>query len=140
MNKLLKSIYYRILWFKLRSHKCYDALDILTIYLKNVEISKITLDRSNYKIFFLDGSRLKFSNCDRWPGWMSNGDMTFHNGKIMSWYDKSPSYETLFKFKNFILNYEKKEAKRILYEEKIKFDDCLPIKLLRKEKLKKITK
>jgi len=143
LNKLFrpfKLIYYNYS-FDTRCYPIDKKLNILLIYLENVEIVSIELFTFQCKITFVDNSELTFWNANRWYGWMSSGKMIFSNGKIMEWRSKCPSYETLYKYRKLIKNYEKpktveKESNDIVGD----FTDCLPIKILRKEKLKKIKK
>jgi len=147
MNKILKIIYYRVLWFSSSRYKYYDLLDILLIYLKNVKISSISKTDYKCNIIFLDGSVLTFNNTTIKSCWMSEGTMIFSNKKKLTWYDKSPSYEILYEYRKLILKYEKDENKRLCELSKTQHEieknnliDCLPIKYLRKEKLKTIKK
>jgi len=144
----IKKLKYFFLWFHSRKYKYYDVLNILAIYLDYVNISKISSDPSSAycNVIFSDGSRLEFGNNNssssdsRWKTWMCRGTMKFSNGKILEWRDKSPSYETLYKYKKLILKNErivKNERKQM---EKIKYDDCIPVKYMRKQKLKSIKK
>ena len=146
MNKILKIIYYRVLWFSIPTYKYYDLLDILLIYLKNVKISSISKTDYKCNIIFLDGSVLTFNNTSK-SGWMSEGTMIFSNKKKLTWYDKSPSYEILYRYRKLILKYKKDEDKRKYEQSKTQHEieknnliDCLPIKYLRKQKLKTIKK
>ena len=132
-NKL-KKFYYYITWGS-RNNNYDNKLDILGIFLENVKIISISTEYGFYILTFDDNSVLKFWEMNRWYGFMSHGVMSFSNGKTLSWYNTSPSYETLHKFKKFVLNFEKIEKSK-----EDDYYDCLPVKYLRKEKLKKIKK
>ena len=151
MNKLLKKIYYWFLWHNHIKYDYYPLLDILLVYLENVKISSINVDNYYATILFYDNSILKFLICDdnihftvkdynRWYIWMSKGEMSFHNGNTIDWRNDSPSREVLYKYKKLILKYEKDEIIRKKEADMLKYNNCLPIKLVRKEKLKNIKK
>lgn len=141
LNKILrplKLLYYNVNC-SMRVYSIDKKLNILIIYLENVKISSIVSSTYYYDITFEDGSILNFWNENRWHVWMSTGTMTFSNGRIMKWDAKMPSYEVLYKYKKMILKYE--QSKKVKKVELIEdFYDCLPIKLIRKEKLKRIKK
>ena len=121
--------YYNISW-GMRLNRLDKNLDILLIYLKSVKIELIQLNEYNCIIKFTDNSELTFWTANRWYGFMNSGQMNFSNGKSISWSSKSPSYEVLHEYKKLIKKHEKST--------KVDFYEYLPIKLLRKEKLKKI--
>ena len=145
--KPFKRLYYNYSW-GLRLYEESKKLDILLIYLDNVKITSIEYLNYDYKITFDDNSILTFWNSNRWYAWMVIGNMVFSNGKKIEWRYETPSYEVLYKYRKLILNQEeinkKEEVKEIKKEKKFKkiedFYEYLPIKLLRKEKLKKIKK
>lgn len=132
IKKCCYNFYYYISWGT-RSYEHSKKLDILLIYLENIKITTIILDKYYCTIKFEDNSNLRFWNENRWYAWMSQGDMYFSNGKIMSWNGESPSYEILHKYKKIIL-----EQERINKSSDLDFQDCLPIKYIRKLKLKKL--
>jgi len=136
MNSILHNIlkfYYYISW-GMRIYSKYDELYVLLIYLKNIKISSIEKLPYYYNITFEDNSVLKFWDENRWYSWMSSGDMNFSNGKKLSWDGVMPSYEVLHEYRKIIRKYEK--SKRI--NGIMNFSEYLPLKMIRKEKLKKI--
>ena len=147
MNNILKpfkKLYYKYSW----GFRLYDTsrkLDILLIYLENMKIISIKKLNYDYKIIFSDNSILTFWDSNRWYAWMGIGKMEFSNGKIIEWKYEMPSYEVLCKYRKLILNKEGiKKIEQVKIEKNFKkiedFYEYLPIKLLRKEKLKKIKK
>jgi len=138
--KKSKKLYYHFLWHGKLAYKCYDVLDILNAYLDIVKISSIKTDKYYIDITFSDGSTLNLWNDDRYTKWMYRGEMEFSNGRKMKWSEKSPSYEILCKYKKVVLKYEKDELKRKKESENMKYFDCIPVKYLRREKLKKFKK
>ena len=145
LNKIIKNIlkifknFYYFLYTPMKLYDTYHALDILVVYLENVKIINIEIIIGNCVITFSDNSVLTFWN-SRWNAWMAYGTMKFSNGRIMKWYKKQPSCEVYYKYKKLILNHEKSKNHEIDNVEIEDFSDCLPIKLLRKQKLKNIKK
>jgi hypothetical protein len=82
-------------------------------------------------IIFNDGTKFEFWNENRWYAWMKRGNINFSNGKELTWDNVMPSNEVLVKYGNIIKKSEKKETD-------FNFDQYLPIKTLRKNKLKKL--
>ena len=136
--KLLKMFYYNIN-YQSRLYKKSKKLDILLVYLENVNISSINTSNYYCEIIFKDNSILIFWNANRWYAWMNQGNMTFSNGKTLMWCSEMPSYETLYKYKKLIKKFEK--YKNIEDSEKIdNINDYLPESIIRKVKLKKLKK
>ena len=135
LKKILKKIYYFILWNEKTNYDYFSKLDILLIYLENVKIIDIIIDDDYCKIKFSDGTKLRFSNeyDDRWKSWMKRGVINFYNGKTLDWSYKRPSREILYKFKKLILEKEKLDTEA-------EINGYLPISLVRKQKLKNIKK
>jgi hypothetical protein len=70
---------------------------------------------------------------------MSQGSINFSNGKFLSWDGSMPRYEVLYKFRKAI----RKELKKSSMKDEKKEEDFiqyLPLKYIRKRKLKKINK
>ena len=143
MNSSLHEVckfYYCISW-GMRNYSTYRELDVLLIYLNNIEILSVDTNSFECQIMFEDNSKLIFWNESRWYAWMSSGSMSFSNGKILKWNGKMPSYEVLNKYRNVIKKYErekKRSTKKI--STIMDFSQYLPAKLIRKEKLKNINK
>lgn len=130
-QKLNKLHYY--MNFESRHYPYYKKLDIILVYIDNLDIVSIKNDDYYYIFTFSDNTILNFWHTNRWFAFMSQGNITFSNGKILDWCNKAPSYEILYKVKKIILEYEKKQDDNEYY-------DCLPTKLLRKQKLEKLKK
>jgi hypothetical protein len=137
--KVFKKIYYFIIFhFRyalIRNYSTNRQLYILLIYLESVGIKSIHLQRNDarYFIIFNDNTTLEFWNNNRWYAWMSEGKIKFSNGKILSWSSEMPSPEVLIKYIRIIRALEKKKQNE-------DFEQYLPIKVLRKNKLKKLNK
>ena len=84
-------------------------------------------------ILFKDDSTIHFWNANRWYAWMDQGTMKFSNGKELTWYHNTPSYETLYKYKKIVKKFDKQKM-----IEHYNIDEYLPIKVLRKRKLKNL--
>ena len=115
------------LWFWLVSK--INSSNILIIYLEQVGIRTIEYTGYQCYVTFKDGTLLKFWNENRWYSWMSTGEINFSSGKKIEWTQKMPYSEVLYKYKKLIIKNDK-----VLDD----YTEYLPIKLLRKMKLKKL--
>jgi hypothetical protein len=113
-------------------------LDVLLIYLKEVGIRTIDSGEFECIIVFNDNTKLKFWNVNRWYAWMRKGEVNFSNGENLKWDDKMPSREVVFHFMRAVRKYEKQEKKQKKIDES--YEKYLPIKIVRKIKLKNLKK
>lgn len=139
MRKFFKNLYYYFLTIERLYKKC-ETLDVLIIYLDNFKIKSVNImpKQARCVIVLSDNTQIDFwyntDETSRYDSTMSDGTIRFSNGKTFTWTSSQPSYEVLYKIKK-ILKLEKTEK-----PEKIKssYEEYLPLKLLRKEKLKKL--
>ena len=142
MKTFFKEIYYYFLYGQMlgRGYSGMNKLNILLIYLEEVGIKSISRLNNIYSIYdieiiFNDNSKFVFRCSNdkslKWFGFMRSGKLEFSNGKILKLNSNMPSYEVLYKYKK-ILNEKIKESDD--------YTEYLPIRLLRKMKLKKIQK
>lgn len=133
--KILKKIYYGIIFHLryafLRNEDVNRKLDVLLVYLNEIGIRSISMDYHWCTIVFKDNTTIEFWNANRWYGWMSQGKISFSNGKVLEWNDTMPSNEVLVKFIKIVTFLDKKQQKE-------DFTQYLPVKVLRKAKLKKL--
>jgi hypothetical protein len=78
---------------------------------------------------------MRFWNANRWYAWMSQGEITFSNGKNLTWNATMPSSEVLYNFKKIIKKEEK--IKKVVDNE---YSELLPTKIIRRRKLDKLKK
>lgn len=131
--KILESIWYYFRYGSLtKLYKSDPILDILLIYLKEVGIKNYTCDSYHTLITFNDGTKLNYWNVNKWYAWMSEGVVNFSNGKSYRWNHSMPSNKVLFYFKKYTREIEKQKMK-------LDYSEFLPIKILRKIKLQKIS-
>ena len=134
-------IFYRLVYPEKRLYKLYSKLDILNIYIKKVGIKSIDTKVFNCVIIFNDNTKLTFWNFNRWYSFMSKGTIEFSNGKILNWEQCQPSYEVLYNYKKIVKASENnkhiRSTKPNLGALPVEY---LPINLIRKSKLKKISK
>ena len=81
-------------------------------------------------ITFNDGTIYSFWDDNKWFAWMSYGEIKFSNGKELKWDEKMPSSEVLYKYSRYI--------RKIKNKPDSDYTEYLPLKLLRKMKLKKL--
>lgn len=130
--KILKRIYYFWMYFALyRDSPSWNKLDFLIIYLEEVGIKSVEYKEEYYGciITFNDGTIYRFWNENKWFAWMCSGEIRFSNGKKLEWRDKMPSSEVLYKYRKYIRKNIQKDSD---------YSEYLPLKLLRKMKLKKL--
>jgi hypothetical protein len=115
-----------------RDSPSWDKLDILLIYLEEVGIKSVEYKRGYFgcTITFNDGTTYSFWNENKWFAWMVSGEITFSNGKKLEWKDRMPSSEVLYKYRRYI--------RKIKKDPDSDYTEYLPLKLLRKMKLKKL--
>jgi len=125
---LIKRIFF---WFHfpVRNYETYKTLDVLLIYLEEVGIKSFTCNNPHrVSIIFKDGTKLRFWNENRWYAWMSSGEINFSNGETLKWENRMPSREVVFYFRRLIRKKEEEED----------ITRYLPVKMIRKKKLKKL--
>ena len=136
MRKFFKEWYYFFKYAGTKSYSTYVKLDVLLIYLNEIKIKSISSSYSNYTITFNDDTILVFWNGNRWYAWMSHGSLCLKNGKKLEWDQAMPSYEVLYHYMVYIKSIEPKEEKK--EKPNNDYSEFLPLKTLRKLKLKKL--
>lgn len=136
IKKILKSIFYTLLNSSPKIYEVYNKLDILLIYLKEIGIKEYSEDSDGYyaTITFNDGTTYYYWDENKWYAWMRKGKINFSNGKILEWNDKMPSSEVIYKYKKATKKYRIK----IHNNNNCDYSEYLPLKLIRKIKLKKL--
>lgn len=132
----LKEIYYFLKYPGTRLYEKYKKLDVLLIYLKEVGIKSTNIGYGYCIVIFNDDTQLKIWNENRWFAWMSQGSLTLKNGKNFEWNTCMPSYEVLYHYMRHMKSIEPEEKKIVKPSDD--YSEYLPLKIVRKLKLKKL--
>lgn len=138
----LKKLYYKLYYsFKYPESRCYSEnrkLDVLLVYLKEIGIKSVINEYYYFTMIFNDDTKLKFWNANRWGCWMFSGELSLMNGKMLKWDKSQPSYEVLCQYKDYVISIEPKNKKDKKEKPDNDYSEYLPLKVLRKLKLKKL--